>query len=178
MNKIVVTLITIIFSLGSLCCQAVELTDEDTKDMDKLHDKLVRMKKELDWLMKEVIMTTPVESGYSGAYGQDVKVDMQQDDKNIMVTADLPGMDKDRIDITLENSRILKISGMREVVKKEATPNMVKQEREYGKFERILELPCECKAEGIKAAYKNGVLELVIPKKEASKKESVKIKVN
>ncbi len=177
MKKTILAVLIAVFALGGVC-HAVELTDEDYKDMDRLRSKLVRMKTMMDTLMKEVVSASPYDYASGGTFGENVKVDITEDEKNITVKADLPGMGKDRIDITLEKSKILKISGTREVVKKEASPGVVRQEREYGKFQRALELPCECKEEGIKATYKDGVLEIVIPKKEPSKKDSVKIKVD
>jgi HSP20 family protein len=46
-----------------------------------------------------------------------------------------------------------------------------------GSFERVIELPAECKSDGITAAYNNGVLEIVVPKKEAVKPETVNVTV-
>lgn len=177
MKKLALSILVTIFTLGGIC-NAAELTDDDYKDMEKLRTKLVRMKTEMNKLMKDVISASPSDYTPEGSFGENVKVDIAQDDKNILVRADLPGMAKDRIDVTLKNSKILKISGTREAVRKEASPGVVRQEREYGKFQRVLELPCECRDDGIKATYKDGVLELVIPKKEPSKQETVKIKVD
>jgi HSP20 family protein len=153
-------------------------TDQDYKNLDEVRGKLVRMKREMDKFVKEIASTYPAQgAGASGVFGQDVKVDMSQTDKDIIVKADLPGMDKDKIDIVLENSKLLKISGSREITKKTESPGIVTQERMSGRFERVLELPAECKNEGISAAYKNGVLDIVIPKKAAAKPEEVKIKI-
>jgi HSP20 family protein len=173
-------LITALILAGCACVSlaVTELTEEDYKDINKLRQKIVRMKREMDTLMKDIIATYPAQGeGLAGGFGQDVKVDVTEDAKNIMVTADLPGMEKDKIDVILEKNKILKISGMRETMTKEEAPGMVRQERSLGKFERILELPSEGMVEGIKATYQNGVLKLVIPKKEESKQEKVKVKV-
>jgi HSP20 family protein len=86
-------------------------------------------------------------------------------------------MDKDKITVTLESGKLLKISGSREAMKQEAGPNVVKRERMVGKFERAIELPAECKSDGISASYKNGVLEVRIPKKETAKPEMIKVTV-
>lgn len=148
----------------------------DEKNLKILSNRLVSMKKNMDKFVNDM---TTVYSGAPAAalYGSDVKVDIVENDKDFIVTADLPGMDKDKIDIMLEGGKVLKISGMRSVEKKEESPGMVRQERMEGRFERILELPAECKSEGISASYDNGVLEITIPKKESVKKEIVKVKV-
>lgn len=152
--------------------------DEDSKSIDELHKKLVRTRRQLDTLMKDVVAAYPSEGGIAtGVFGQDVRIDVAETDKDIIVKADLPGMDKDKISVILERGKVLKISGERETVKSQTGPGMVRQERVTGKFERALELPAECKSEGIKATYKNGVLDITIPKKEKSKEEAVKIAV-
>jgi HSP20 family protein len=177
MKKIAITL----FLLAFLACPAYPGTaasDDEYRDLDQLHNKIVRMKKEMDRLIKDVVSTYPEQGNLaSGSFGEDVKVDIAQTDKDIIVRADLPGMAKDKIEITLEKNRILKIAGTRETVKKETAPGMIKQERSLGKFERVLELPAEGMSGGITASYKDGVLEIVIPKKKALEEEKVKIKV-
>jgi HSP20 family protein len=152
---------------------------QDEKNLEILSKRLIRMKKGMDKFVKDM---TTVYSGAAGdagtaPYGSDVKVDIVENDKDFIVTADLPGMDKDKIDVMLEGGKMLKISGMRSVEKKEEAPGMVRQERMEGRFERILELPGECKNEGISASYNNGVLEITIPKKEPVKKDTIKVKV-
>ena len=107
----------------------------------------------------------------------DVNVDILQNEKNVIVKADLPGMEKDKINITLESGRFLKISGSREIVKDQSSPGIVKQERFSGSFEKTVELPCEVENSGISATYKDGVLEVTIPKKAPVKEDKVKINV-
>lgn len=174
--------ITLVFLLSILLAgmayAETSPTEEDYRNLDELRAKLVRMRKEMDRFMKD-IMTTYPETGkpFMEEFGQDVKVDISQTDRDVIVKADLPGMDKDKINITLENNKILKIAGAREIMKSQTAHGVVKQERMQGRFERVLELPTECMNEGIKAAYKNGVLEIVIPKKEKTKEEAIKINV-
>jgi len=165
-------------TVSSACAQSAMPTEEDYKNLDQLRSKLVRMKREMDKFVKDVIASSGEEGvKMISSLDQDIRVDVTQDDKSVIVRADLPGMDKDKINIVLENSRILKISGEREMSKSQAAPGMVRQERMYGKFERVLELPAECMSSGINANYKNGVLEVTIPKKKMAKEEVVKIKV-
>lgn len=153
---------------------------QEEKNLEILSKKLVRMKREMDKFVKDMTAAySPAQDpALMAAFGSDVRVDVAENDEGFIVTADLPGMDKDKIDITLESGRILKISGARHVEKKETSPGgVIRQERMEGKFERVLELPAECKSEGISASYKNGVLEIAIPKKTPAKVETVKVKV-
>jgi HSP20 family protein len=152
-------------------------SERDYQSLDELRVKLSRMRHEMDRFMRDIIGDYPGQAASLDALGQGVRVDVSETDTDVVVKADLPGMDKSKFEITLDNNKILKISGDREVSRKEESPNMVKQERMSGHFERILEMPVECLDEGIKATYRNGVLNIVMPKKEPGKKESVKINV-
>jgi HSP20 family protein len=146
--------------------------------MERLHKRLVRVKRQVDSLMKDLVDTTTDQAGgLVSDFGQAVRVDITQDATNMMVKADLPGMDKDRIDITLVNNRLLRIAGTRNVAREEKAPGVVRQERMSGHFERILQLPAEGMSEGLKAIYQNGVLEVTIPKKSPGEEKRVKIKV-
>ncbi|MFA6079379.1 MAG: Hsp20/alpha crystallin family protein [Candidatus Omnitrophota bacterium] len=178
MKKTAIALLLVIAFASPSFAVTAESGDE-YKDLEQLRTKIVRMKREMDKLVKDIVATYPEQGlGTSGTFGADVKVDVAETDKNIIVRADLPGMSKDKIEITLENNKILKISGTRETVKKETAPGMVRQERSLGRFERILELPAEGMNEGITASYRDGVLEIVIPRKKTLKEDKVKIKVN
>lgn len=151
---------------------------QEERNLEILSKKLIRMKKEMDKFVKDMTAAYQ-DQGFTatGSFGADVKVDIVENEKSFVVTADLPGMDKDKIEITLENNKILKIAGMRHVEKQETAPGVVRQERMDGRFERVLELPAECRSDGIDASYKNGVLEITILKKEPKKTEAVKVKV-
>lgn len=175
MKKLALLTICLAFCAGF--AYAAMPTDEDYENLDALRAKIVRMKREMDKFMRDIISTYPQEGGYD-AFGQDIRVDMTQTDADVIVRADLPGMSKDKIDITLEKNRILRIAGMRDVERKVTAPGVIRQERMQGRFERVLELPVECKGDGIKATYKDGVLEVVIPKAETAKEKPVKISVD
>lgn len=177
-GKAIVISVTCLFMTAAGFSEVQMPTEEDYKNLDKLRSELMRMRRETDRFVRDVMATYPAQDRAAVAgFGEDVRVDVSETAGAIIVKADLPGMDKDKIDITLTNNRMLKISGSREIEKKEQAPGMVRQERAIGKFERSLELPAECSSDGIKAAYKNGVLDIMIPKKEPSKEERIKIKV-
>jgi HSP20 family protein len=178
MKRMVIALFLLV-SVTGLCYAVVPDEDaQESLDMQKVREKIVRTKREFDKLMKDVLSTySDKEGALLAGFGQDVKVDVLDSGKNMIVKADLPGMEKDKIDITLENGKFLKISGSREIMKSQTAPGMVRQERSIGKFERVVELPYEGMSQGLMASYKDGVLEIVIPKKAPAKEETVKIKV-
>lgn len=103
-------------------------------------------------------------------------VDVNEDKKNITVTAELPGVDKDQLELSLENG-LLTIKGEKKnetEVKKEDYYHL---ERSYGSFQRTIELPADVDEAKTKASYKKGVLEIVMQKKTEGSKKETKIKV-
>jgi HSP20 family protein len=104
-------------------------------------------------------------------------VDLYEEKDDIVVKAELPGMEKDNIKATLSDNR-LTIKGEKkqeEEVKKEG---YYRSERSYGSFVRTLELPREVQTDKVKAAFKNGILEIRLPKTEEAKKKETKVKVD
>ena len=93
-----------------------------------------------------------------------------------LVSADLPGMEEKDIHIQMENDNSLTLRGQRvqEKVEKEGGSSHV--ERSYGEFQRAFYLPSHIDKENIQARYENGVLQILIPKKEKGK--PVKIETN
>jgi HSP20 family protein len=104
-------------------------------------------------------------------------VDLYEEKDDIVVKAELPGMEKDNIEVNLSGNR-LTIKGEKkqeEEVKKEG---YYRSERSYGSFLRTLELPTEVQTDKVKAAFKNGILEIHLPKTEEAKKKETKVNVD
>lgn len=164
--------------LAGVACGAGGSDDTTAQDLLTLRKKLSRVKREMDLLIKDMVSGASMASDVVlGSSAGDVNVDILQNAKFVIVKADLPGMEKDKINITLESGRFLKISGSREMLKSQTAPGVVKQERFFGSFEKSVELPCEVENSGISATYKDGVLEITIPKKAQAKEDKVKINV-
>lgn len=112
---------------------------------------------------------------YKGEVGiREPFTDIQESDKEIIVTAEIPGVDKRDIRINATEDR-LEISAETKYEAKEEKEGYVRKERSYGRFYRALTLPATVKSQEAKASYKNGVLEVILPKVEAVKKTRVKI---
>ncbi len=92
------------------------------------------------------------------------------------VEVDLPGFKKEDIHVDLKDN-VLTISGERKNKKEIKEKDYYKKESSYGKFQRSFTLPENTDAENIEANSQDGVLEVVIPKIERSKKETKKIKI-
>jgi len=86
-------------------------------------------------------------------------------------------MEKDNIEVNLTNST-LTIKGEKKNKEEVKEENYYKCERSYGSFVRTLDLPKDIHAEKVKASFKNGILEIRLPKTEEAKKKEMKVKVD
>jgi HSP20 family protein len=102
--------------------------------------------------------------------------DVSETKNDIIVKAEVPGIDPKDIDISLANG-VLTIKGEKKQEKEEKDENYHLIERSYGTFTRSIQLPKEVQEENIKASYKNVVLKITLPKSEEAKKKEIKIQV-
>jgi HSP20 family protein len=103
-------------------------------------------------------------------------VDVFEDKDEIVVKAEIPGMDKDNIEVNLTD-HTLTIKGEKKKEEEIKEENYYRAERSYGSFIRTVELPAEVHTDKVKANFKNGVLEVRMPKTEAAKAKEIKVKV-
>lgn len=103
-------------------------------------------------------------------------VDISETEQELVVQADLPGIDIKDLDIRVENN-VLTIRGERKFEKKVNEENYLRVERAYGSFSRSFSLANTVSPEGIKADYQNGVLTLNIPKREEAKPKQIKVNI-
>jgi HSP20 family protein len=105
-----------------------------------------------------------------------VKMDLVRENGTFKILAELPGMEKDKIRIMVENG-ILTIGGER--IRGENKDNeVVRSERFFGSFTRSFKLPDTIEKSGISADYKNGLLEVTLPVKEEEKPKQIEVTVN
>jgi HSP20 family protein len=103
-------------------------------------------------------------------------VDVHQTDDDVVVTASLPGIKPEDVDITL-TGRTLVISGELKADEQVEREQYVYRERRMGSFNRQIQLPVRVVGEKAEATFENGLLRLPIPKAEESKPRSIEIKV-
>ncbi|MDR9415399.1 MAG: Hsp20/alpha crystallin family protein [Gracilimonas sp.] len=101
-------------------------------------------------------------------------VDISETDETFEVSVALPGMNKDDINVDLDNGR-LTISGERKFEKEENGKNYHRVESGFGKFSRSFQLPDTIDQESIEAKYDNGVLNITVNKSEEKVKKQIKI---
>ena len=103
-------------------------------------------------------------------------LDLYEEKDQIVVKAELPGMTKDDIQVSLADN-ILTIRGEKKKEEEEDGKDYYHSERVYGYFSRSVPLPAEINPEKIQALFKNGVLEIRLPKSEEAKKKTINVKV-
>jgi HSP20 family protein len=103
-------------------------------------------------------------------------VDVYQDKDQFTVVAEVPGLKKEEIEISLHGDT-LTISGERKPQAKEGDQGF-RTERFFGKFQRSLTLPAGVNAEKVKATYKDGILEVVLPKADEAKPKQIEVSLN
>lgn len=108
--------------------------------------------------------------------GFDMAVDVYEDGNDIVAEMNVPGLKADDIDVEIEDS-YLRIAGRREEVEEKKEKNHYVKEIRRGSFERMIQLPDFVEQEKVVAEYKNGVLKIVMPKKERMPDKKVKVEV-
>jgi HSP20 family protein len=103
-------------------------------------------------------------------------VDIYEKDGNIVLKAELPGIEAKDVDVTVENN-ILTLRGERQFDQEVQRENYQRVERSYGAFTRSFTLPTVVETEKIKAEFKDGVLRMTLPKKEEAKPKQISINV-
>lgn len=102
-------------------------------------------------------------------------VDVKEENSRFVVYADVPGVDPNNIEVTMENG-VLNIRGEREFENRDEQQGYSRVERIYGTFYRRFALPDTADADNISARYNNGVLEVEIPKKEPAQPKRISVK--
>lgn len=100
--------------------------------------------------------------------------DIYEEEDQLVIKTELPGIDKKDLDITLEGDRLTIKAEKKEEVKEDTTHHT--RERYYGQYSRSVRLPYPVKEDSISATFANGVLELRIPKAEEIKAKRIEVK--
>ncbi len=101
-------------------------------------------------------------------------VDIYETDEKMVIKAELPGLKKEDIDIEVRDNT-LTLKGERKFEKEIKQENYHRVERAYGSFQRSFTLPGTVKQEAIEASFRDGILEVSLPKAEEAKPKQIKI---
>ena len=143
-------------------------------------DPFVAFRREMNRLFDE-FFSAPFDLAPFGGFGERLSlfspdVDVTESDKDIKVSAELPGMDEDDIEVTLSHN-VLTISGEKKAEKEDKGKNYYRMERTYGSFRRDIPLPCEVEADKVEARFKKGVLTITLPKTPEAQRAAKRITV-
>ncbi|MBI2998075.1 MAG: Hsp20/alpha crystallin family protein [Deltaproteobacteria bacterium] len=104
-------------------------------------------------------------------------VDLYEEKDEIVAKVELPGIGKDDIQVNITD-HLLTIRGEKKKEEETKEEDYYRSERAFGSFTRTLELPRAVQVEKAKASFKNGVLEIRLPKTEEAKRKEIKVKVD
>lgn len=103
-------------------------------------------------------------------------LDLYEDKDNFVLKAELPGMRKEDIEISLHEG-VLTLSGERKEEKKEEGADTYRSERYFGRFHRTITLPSPVNGDKVAASYKDGMLTVTLPKTEETKPKQIPVNV-
>ena len=103
-------------------------------------------------------------------------IELKEEADHFLLRTDLPGIKKEELDISVTGN-LLTLKGERKRESESKSKDCYYSERMFGSFSRTIELPTEIDAEKVKALYKDGVLELTLPKVEGAKPKQIKVEV-
>ena len=104
------------------------------------------------------------------------RIDVAENDREVVVTAEIPGMEEKDFDISL-TAETLSIHGEKKSEHEEKKGDYYRMERSYGSFHRTIPLPCEVDADKVEAKYGKGVLRITLPKLPEEKQHRKRIEV-
>ena len=144
---------------------------EPFRDLVSLQDRMNRL---FDESFRGINRGAGEEDWALGAWAP--AVDIYEKDGNIVLKAELPGLDPKDVEVRVENN-ILTLRGERKLDEEVQKDNYHRVERSYGNFTRSFTLPNVVDTEKIKAEFKDGVLRMTLPKKEEAKPKQISISV-
>jgi HSP20 family protein len=135
---------------------------------------MTRLRREMDRLFERFFEGWPFMA--SGGEGEWVpSVDVSEKAKEVIVRAEIPGIDPKDIDLSIQGN-VLTIRGERKKEETEKGEDFHRVERSYGAFSRSIRLPAEVEVAKVKADYKEGVLRINLPKTKESEVKKIQVK--
>jgi HSP20 family protein len=146
-------------------------------DFDTLFGDMRDMQAQMNRLFRQSFQQFPEVSGLDGMSSGLGDVDIRDDGSAYVVTLDLPGVDKSKIDLSVEGNDTLRLSAVRTEQVETKDEHFFRRERRLGQVMREIELPGPVKKTDIKAKYENGVLTVTAQKDQTAAPSSRKITI-
>lgn len=115
--------------------------------------------------------------GEAGVQTWNPAVDIIENEQNLVLKAELPGVNPKDIEVRVEDGTLY-LKGERKLEKEAREENYHRIERSYGSFTRSFTLPASVNTDQVQANYKDGVLTLTLPKREEAKPKTIKVQVS
>ena len=138
-------------------------------------DPFMGFRRELDRLVDDMFGGRAV-GRWPGAQAVDLRLDVSETDKEVKVTAELPGVEEKDVEVTL-NDDILTIKGEKKVEEERKDDNVHMVERSYGSFARSLRLPFSVDQDKVEARFNKGVLTVTLPKPPEAQRPARRIEI-
>jgi HSP20 family protein len=138
---------------------------EPFRDLMTMQDRMTRV---IDETLSRIWKEEVVRGAWSPL------VDILERENEIVLKVDLPGVSQNEIEIKVEENT-LTIQGERKLVKDTSGENYIQVERPYGTFRRTFNIPKTIEQGGIKASYKDGVLRVVLPRKQETQPKQIMV---
>lgn len=135
--------------------------------------ELMSLRNDLDRFFNETFRF--FDEGFSQGFDWKPAVDVEETADHFLISAELPGLNKEDIKISIIDNRVV-LSGEISEEKEVREANYYLKERARGKFSRSITLPSPVNTAGADATYKDGILSLKLPKAEEAKPKEIKIK--
>lgn len=146
----------------------------DIAKWDPFRD-MVSLRDEVDKVFKDFFGRLPAERRLAEGYWFPT-VDLEESPDEVAITAEIPGMRKEDIHISISGDQ-LSITGERRKEEEEKGKTYHRIERSYGRFQRTVALPTEVLSDKARASYKDGLLKITLPKAEKVKPKEIAIEV-
>jgi HSP20 family protein len=144
-----------------------------SSELSRAFDRLATLREEMDGLFESSFRPFFVAPGSFSTWSP--AIDVYQDKDQFTVVAEVPGMKKEDLNLTLHNG-VLTISGERK--REEKSDQGFRSERFVGRFQRSITLPASVDATRVKASYQDGLLKVVLPKSEEAKPKQIEVAVS
>ena len=136
---------------------------------------IFRFRDEMDRLFDDFIDRFPARRE-TGEQMWNPDVDIRETDNEVVVKAEIPGMEQKDINISIKDS-VLTLKGEKKQEKEEKEANYHRVERTYGSFTRMFTLPTTVVADKATAKYNKGVLSITLPKAEEAKPKEIAVEI-
>jgi HSP20 family protein len=150
----------------------MNMNDKQIKTWEPFRD-LVSMRDDMDRLFETFFGSSKSDPDH---YWKPA-IDIEENNGNLMVKAEIPGMVKDDIKVSVQDD-VLTISGERTRENEHKDKTVHRIERCYGQFRRMIRLHAAVDADKVKATYKDGVLNVTLPKPESLKPKNIDVEIN